>query len=166
MVIRHLTTISMLLVTLAAPLAAQTPDPPPPPDPPAGRSGRISRPNVKLPPLPPFVRDPEAVYDHAREAIENSQFDEALRELDRMVGTAKSGANPDLQLRAIRYLGMMGGAEDRELLAGIYRTSPDAAVKRAILQSYFMSGNVDKIAEVAKTEKDPELRRTAIRNLG
>jgi HEAT repeat protein len=83
-----------------------------------------------------------------------------------MVNTAKSNANPELQLRAIRYLGMMGGAEDRELLAGIYRTSSDAAVKRAILQSYFMSGNVDKLAEAARTEKDPELKRTAIRNLG
>lgn len=83
-----------------------------------------------------------------------------------MVNTAKSGANPDLQLRAIRYLGMMGGAEDRELLAGIYRTSSDTSVKRAILQSYFMSGNVDKLAEAARTEKDSELKRTAIRNLG
>jgi HEAT repeat protein len=88
------------------------------------------------------------------------------RARDIMVNTAKSNANPDLQLRAIRYLGMMGGAEDRELLAGIYRTSSDASVKRAILQSYFMSGNVDKLAEAARTEKDPELKRTAIRNLG
>jgi HEAT repeat protein len=88
------------------------------------------------------------------------------RARDIMVNTAKSSANPDLQLRAIRYLGMMGGAEDRELLAGIYRTSSDAAVKRSILQSYFQSGNVEKIAEAARTEKDPDLKRMAIRNLG
>jgi hypothetical protein len=88
------------------------------------------------------------------------------RARDIMVNTAKNNANPDLQLRAIRYLGMMGGAEDRELLAGIYRSTSDASVKRAILQSYFMSGNVEKIAEAARTEKDPELKRMAIRNLG
>jgi HEAT repeat protein len=88
------------------------------------------------------------------------------RARDIMVNTAKNNANPDLQLRAIRYLGMMGGAEDRELLAGIYRSTSDASVKRAILQSYFMSGNVEKIAEAARTEKDPQLKRTAIRNLG
>jgi hypothetical protein len=291
MVIHRIAPISILVAALAAPLAAQGPDPASPPEPP--RPPRAARvPPVKLPRLPPFAVDQaEALYDQAREAIENSQFDEALRELDRVIGqtngradaamywkaysqsklalsqealqtiqdmarqfaaspwvkdaraleveirqavgqpvsadlqddeelkllalrgvmqtdpdkglpiiekmlaqgasprlrdralfvlsqsrsakardimiaTARNNANPELQLRAIRYLGMMGGSEDRELLAGIYRSSADAAVKRGILQSYMMSGNVDKIAEVAKTEKDPELKRTAIRNLG
>ena len=83
-----------------------------------------------------------------------------------MLATAKNNANPDQQRTAIRYLGMMGGAEDREVLAGIYRTATDMGVKRAILQSYFMSGNVEKTAEAARTEKDSELQRFAIRNLG
>ena len=48
-------------------------------------------------------------------------------------------------IRAIRYLGMMGGADDREALNGIYRSATDVSVKRAILQSYFQSGNVDRI---------------------
>ena len=60
----------------------------------------------------------------------------------------------------------MGGADDREALNGIYRSATDYGVKRAILQSYFMSGNIERIAEVAKTEKDAELRKSAIRNLG
>jgi hypothetical protein len=85
---------------------------------------------------------------------------------DIMIATARNNANPELQVRAIRYLGMMGGPEDRELLAGIYRSSSDAAVKRSILQSYMMSGNVEKLSEAAKGEKDPELKRIAIRNLG
>jgi len=301
MAIRHIATISTLVIALAAPLAAQNPEPNPP-QPPDSRPERNDRngrgPNIRLSPLPPLPPlppmnpfDPEALYEQAREAIENSQFDRALRDLDRaigkmnnrgdaamywkaysqsklamsaealqtiqemakqfaaspwvkdakaleleirqsvgqavsaelqgdeelkllalrgvmqtdpdkgipiiekmlsgsatprvrdralfvlsqsrsprardiMVNTAKSSANPDLQLRAIRYLGMMGGAEDRELLAGIYRTSSDAAVKRSILQSYFQSGNVEKIAEAARTEKDPDLKRMAIRNLG
>jgi hypothetical protein len=40
------------------------------------------------------------------------------------------------------------------------------SVKRAIITSYFTSGNVDRMIDIAKTEKDPELRRIAIRNLG
>ena len=83
-----------------------------------------------------------------------------------MINTARNNSNPELQQRAIRYLGMMGGPEDREMLAGIYRSSSDASVKRAILQSYMMSGNFEKLAEAAKSEKDPELKRMAIRNLG
>jgi HEAT repeats len=83
-----------------------------------------------------------------------------------MLNTAKSNSNPDLQRSAIRYLGMMGGAEDREALTGIYRTTTDMSVKRAIITSYFTSSNVDRMVDIAKTEKDPELRRIAIRNLG
>ena len=83
-----------------------------------------------------------------------------------MLSTAKNNANPDLQRTAIRYIGMMGGADDREVLAGIYRGATDAGVKRAILQSYFMSGNVEQTADVVKSEKDSDLQRAAIRNLG
>jgi hypothetical protein len=83
-----------------------------------------------------------------------------------ILNTAKNNSNPDLQRSAIRYLGMMGGADDREALNGIYRSATDAGVKRAIIQSYFMSGNADRMADIAKTEKDTDLRKTAIRNLG
>ena len=88
------------------------------------------------------------------------------RARDIMANTAKNHGNPDLQLRAIRYLGMMGGTDNRDLLADVYRTSSNASVKQAVLQSYFMSGNVEKITELAKSEKDPELRLTIIRDLG
>ena len=90
----------------------------------------------------------------------------STRARDVMLNTAKNNGNPEQQRTAIRYLGMMGGAEDREVLAGIYRTATDTGVKRAILQSYFMSGNVEKTAEAARTEKDTDLQRAAIRNLG
>jgi len=88
------------------------------------------------------------------------------RARDVMLNTAKNNNNPDLQRSAIRYLGIMGGADDREALSGIYRSATDVSVKRAILNSYMTSGNVDRMIDVAKTEKDPELRRIAIRNLG
>src|SRR5204863_5029254 len=58
----------------------------------------------------------------------------AARAREVMLNTAKNNNNPDLQRTAIRYLGMMGGADDREVLAGIYRSSNDVSVKRAVLQ--------------------------------
>jgi len=89
----------------------------------------------------------------------------AARAKEVILNTAKNNSNPDLQVTAIRYLGMMGG-DDRDQLAGIYRSATDSSVKRAILQSYFTSGNVERMIDVAKTEKDSDLRRSAIRNLG
>jgi len=85
---------------------------------------------------------------------------------DIIATTAKNNANPDMQIRAIRYLGMMRTSDYNEIMAAIYRSSADASVKRAILQSYFQNGSSDKLGELARTEKDVDLRRTAIRNLG
>jgi HEAT repeat protein len=39
-------------------------------------------------------------------------------------------------------------------------------VKRQVLSSLQVSGNVSRMIELAKGEKDPELRRIAVRNLG
>jgi len=39
-------------------------------------------------------------------------------------------------------------------------------VKKQILQAMFVGGDSERLIELAKGEKDPELRKTAIRNLG
>jgi HEAT repeat protein len=39
-------------------------------------------------------------------------------------------------------------------------------VKKRIIQAMFVGGDADRLIDLAKSEKDPELRRTAIRNLG
>jgi hypothetical protein len=80
---------------------------------------------------------------------------------------AKGGANPDLQLRAIRYVGMMGGAaESRQILDDAYRSTPDPAVKRAIIRSFMTSNDRARLLALAKTEKDDSLRGDAIQQLG
>ncbi len=129
-----------------------------------------------------------------------------------IAGVARGSANPDLQLRAIRYIGIMGGQDNRQILSDVYKSSNDSAgdkdrlftaaksetdpslrseairqlgvmhasgelaqlyqseasveQKKSILQSMFVGGDSDKLIELAKGERDPELRKTAIRNLG
>jgi len=293
MAIHRIAAVSTLVAALSAPLAAQTPDPVPSPESRASREGRGPRVRVDLPPMPPmppFVIEPEALYEQAREAIENSQFDRALAELDRVIGqtnsradaamywkaysqskmaldkealqtikemskqfaaspwvkdakaleleirqaagqpisadlqgdeelkllalrgvmqtdpdkglpiiekmlaggaaprvrdralfvlsqsrspkardimlaTAKNNANPELQLRAVRYLGMMGGGEDRDLLPGIYRASSDVSVKRSVINSLFMQRNAKGLVELARAEKDPQLKKEIVSKL-
>ena len=297
MAINRIVTISTLVAALAAPLAAQTPDPAPSPDPRAGRAARSPR-NIDLPPMPPLPPLPplppfewEAVYEQAREAIENSQFDRAVREFDQVLGqantgrkdaamywkaysqskmalskealqtikdmatqfaaspwvkdaraleveirqsvgqpiaaelqgdeelkllalrgvmqtdpdkglpiiekmlaggaaprvrdralfvlsqsrspkardimlaTAKNNANPEQQLRAIRYLGMMGNADDRDLLAGIYRASTDTSVKRTVMNTLFMQRNAKALVDLARGEKDPQMKKELVSKL-
>jgi tetratricopeptide (TPR) repeat protein len=85
---------------------------------------------------------------------------------DVLAGIAKGGANPDLQLRAIRYLGTRGRANNTQLLGEIYAASKDTDVKREIIRSLMMARDVDQLLNIAKTEPSAELRIEAIRGLG
>jgi hypothetical protein len=81
---------------------------------------------------------------------------------------AKGAFNPDLQLHALRYLAM-GGGQNRNTLYSIYASSNDLAVKRAIIDYFVMSkftGTNDPLVQIARTEKNPDLRREAIHRLG
>jgi len=78
---------------------------------------------------------------------------------------AKGGTNPDLQLRAIEYVGTFNTKEGRDLLAEVYSSTNDPAVKRAVLRSYVTARDIDHLAAVAKGETDASLRREAIRDL-
>jgi tetratricopeptide (TPR) repeat protein len=78
---------------------------------------------------------------------------------------AKGGGNPDLQLLAIRYVGMSGTKEAQQQLVGIYASSSDSRVKNSIIQSLFVAHANDALMNVAKTEKDASLRNSAIRLL-
>lgn len=79
---------------------------------------------------------------------------------------AKGAGNPDLQMRAIRYLGVMGGDANRQVLADIYNSSTDAGVKRAILRSFMVAGDRARLLALSKHEKDPSLRGDAVQQLG
>jgi tetratricopeptide (TPR) repeat protein len=85
---------------------------------------------------------------------------------DIIANIAKGNANPDLQLRAIKYLGIMNGADNRQVLADVYKSSPDVSVKRAILRSFMVAGDRERLLAVAKTESAPELRGEAVQQLG
>ena len=79
---------------------------------------------------------------------------------------ARGENNPELQRKAVEYLGIFGGGHAGDELAGIYNSSSDPAVKRAVIQSYMTSGNREKLFQLAKGEKDDNLKRDAIQKLG
>src|SRR5260370_2595454 len=79
---------------------------------------------------------------------------------------ARGQTNPELQRKAVEYLGLFGGPEARKTLAEDYASSGDASVKHAILRSYMIGGDHERLFAAAKGEKDESLRREAIRQLG
>lgn len=78
---------------------------------------------------------------------------------------AKGGGNPDLQLQAIRYLGQTGSRDSQQQLGGIYGTVNDARVKGTIIDSLSSTRAWDSLLNIAKTEKDTDLRNRAIRTI-
>ncbi|HEV2448402.1 MAG TPA: HEAT repeat domain-containing protein, partial [Candidatus Sulfopaludibacter sp.] len=83
------------------------------------------------------------------------------RDKDHLLQIAKSDKSADMRTEAIRMLGSMASAPD---LWSLYQSETDPDVKRTILD--YMSGNTDKLIDVAKSEKDAKLRRSAIMRLG
>ena len=79
---------------------------------------------------------------------------------------ARGQTNPEMQRKAVEYLGLFGGTEARKTLADVYASSGDASVKHAILRSYMIGGDHERLFAAAKSEKDESLRREAIRQLG
>jgi hypothetical protein len=79
---------------------------------------------------------------------------------------ATGQSNPELQRKAVEYLGMFGGGDARKTLAEVYAKTEDKSIKSAILKSYMISGDKADLFASAKSEKDEQLRREAIRQLG
>ena len=84
-------------------------------------------------------------------------------EKDRLLTAAQTEQNADLRGEAVQQLGVMGAHEE---LWQLYQKETDVAIKKRIIQAMFVGGNATRLIELAKTEKQPELRRTAVRNLG
>jgi len=78
-----------------------------------------------------------------------------------------STGNPDLQLRAVSYFVDTKSKPNRgQLLSEIYAGTNDAALKSTILSAYRRSNDAERLAQVARIEKNAELRDSALRTLG
>jgi len=79
---------------------------------------------------------------------------------------ARGKGNPDLQLAAISYLGERRRTNTGPLLLEIYNGASDLTVKRRVLNALRDQRDNDRLLDIAKTEKNQELRLDAIRYLG
>jgi tetratricopeptide (TPR) repeat protein len=89
----------------------------------------------------------------------------APRAKDILASVAKGGSGPELQLEALVYLQMYGGAEDRKRLSDIYATSKDRDVKGRVIEALFSQGDARTLVDMARKETDPEMRRRIVERL-
>jgi HEAT repeat protein len=103
-------------------------------------------------------QDPEI-----RKKVLNAIFLAGDRE--RMGDLAKNEKNRDLRLSAINYLGLMGRDSD-PMLVSLYNSDPDPEIRKKVLNALFLAGDRERMGDLAKNEKDHELRLSAINYLG
>ena len=124
-----------------------------------------SDPEQALPMLEKFLNGPQPLNLKERALFVLSQSGSPkAREI--VAHIASGNRNPELQMKALRDLGLFGGKESHATLEEIYKSSHDMEVKRAILQSFMVGGEKQRLLEVAKSEQSPQLRAEAVKQLG
>jgi hypothetical protein len=128
------------------------------------RSLMHSNPETALPVLEKFLRgnQPPKLKQQALFVLAQNPSPKSREMLAQF---ARGQVNPDLQLKAVEYLGTFGGKDNGQLLAEIYSSSPELEIKKRILRSFMISGDRERLFNAAKSEQNTELRREAIRQL-
>ncbi len=85
------------------------------------------------------------------------------KEKQQLLAIAQTEQNADLRGEAVRQLGVMGASEE---IWQMYQKESSPAVKKQILQAMFVGGDAARMIELARSEKDADLRAAAVRNLG
>ncbi|HLH37576.1 MAG TPA: HEAT repeat domain-containing protein [Bryobacteraceae bacterium] len=125
-----------------------------------------SEPDRAVPLLEKVINDPKnnvGLRGRALFVLAQSRNDKAR---DIVAQYAKSGSNPDLQLRAVSYLGAFRSKDSQQALADIYAANNNPDVRRAVLRSMMMARDSAHLLNAARTEPNADLRREVIRGLG
>jgi hypothetical protein len=83
----------------------------------------------------------------------------------RLLEVAQTDKDPELRRTAIRNLGLIHSEDSAKALQSIYGKETDRGVKEEVLNSFFLQGNAAAIVAIARNEKDPELKKTAVSKL-
>jgi HEAT repeat protein len=100
---------------------------------------------------------------HVRKEILQSFF--VAGDSQRLVQAALNEKDPELRRTAIKNLGLVGDEAASKALASIYAKETDRSLKEEVLNAYFIEGNASGLVAIARSEKDPQLRKKAVEKL-
>lgn len=84
---------------------------------------------------------------------------------EKLAEIARNEKNQDLRLAAIRNLGLLGGNRSSQLLLSLYATDNSRAVREAVVEGLFLQGNAKALINLARNEKDRELKKEIVQKL-
>jgi hypothetical protein len=101
----------------------------------------------------------------AKSAIINAFVAAGGKGADALSAIASSEHDPNLRRKAIRNMGVIGGASAVPTLMSIYSKSTDEESKKAVLDALFVAGDAHDLVALARAEKDPSAKRAIVGKL-
>jgi tetratricopeptide (TPR) repeat protein len=83
---------------------------------------------------------------------------------DRLETLAQTEKDVSLRKEAIRSLGLMG-ARTSGTLAALYQSDQSPDIRKEIMNAFFLQGNAKALVNIARNERDPALRKSAVEKL-
>ncbi|MGJ5814702.1 HEAT repeat domain-containing protein [Paludibaculum fermentans] len=83
----------------------------------------------------------------------------------KLIELANGEKDPTARRKAIQLLGVMDREKTGPALLELYGKESEQDLKKKIVSALFTQGNVKPLIELARKEKDPELKREAVRML-
>ena len=105
----------------------------------------------------------EKLKERALFVLAENQSQQAQELLGQIVRGEK---DPKLQIKAISLLAVAQGSKSTATLGSIYDKSNDPSVKKAVLDSYLVMNDPEKLVQIAQHESDPKLAHHAVSELG
>ena len=84
---------------------------------------------------------------------------------DTLASIAGSEQDPALRQKAIRNLGVSGGSQVAPVLLAMYGKNSDEETRKSVIRALFIAGDSHDLVELARSEKDPALRREIVQQL-
>src|SRR5262245_48167275 len=78
---------------------------------------------------------------------------------DRLIQLVKTETDPELLRSVVRNLGMMPTPQSTDALSGVYGSSKDDSVKRAVIDVLSQQRNATTLIQLARKESDPKMQK-------
>ena len=99
---------------------------------------------------------------HAIFALAQSKNPEAQKILDDAV---RGKMDAELQRRAIEMMAVFGGKRSNPAFVEVYKSTSDPRVKKAVINGLFISQDAPHMVDIARSEKDLQLKRQIVSQL-
>ena len=77
----------------------------------------------------------------------------------------KTESDPTLKVLAVKRLGLTSTSKSGDKLQKLYTDSNDTEVREAVIRALFLQSNATALIAIIKQEKDPQLKRKALKRL-